>query len=295
MVSDFPCGLMITDLHDRHILQVNSYIVDTAGKSEGELVGVPLSCLLSKASMIFMESYVYPSLLDQGIHSELQLTLKTHSGGRLPIVANVRFDGERLVYWSIFSAVERDKLYQELIDARDQLEHQALRLKELASTDPLTGLLNRRAAEEKMLSMLAKTLRVPAPLTLVVFEIDQLDTIRQQLGQASADSVLKTFAEGIHDVFRGVDVVTRWTDSKLISMCYDATTEEARVMCEDLHHVAAQITIDGGQISLSIGVVSMSLAQKDAQDILSSAIARADAALYISVASGRSQTTVFEH
>jgi diguanylate cyclase (GGDEF)-like protein len=295
MVSDFPCGLMITDLHDRHILQVNSYIVDTAGKSEGELVGVPLSCLLSKASMIFMESYVYPSLLDQGIHSELQLTLKTHADGRLPIVANVRFDGERLIYWSIFSAVERDKLYQELIDARDQLEQQALRLKELAATDPLTGLLNRRAAEDKMLGMLAKTLRVPAPLTLVVFEIDQLDSIRQQLGEASADAVLKSFAESIHDVFRNVDVVTRWNEGKFMAMCYNATAEEAWVMCEDLHHVAIQMTIDGGQISLSIGIVSMSLSKNNTEEILSSAITKADAALYISVASGRGQTTVFEH
>lgn len=295
MVSDFPCGLMITDLHERHILQVNNYIVETAGKREDELVGLPLSCLFSKASMIFMESYVYPSLLDQGIHSELQLTLKTHAGGRLPIVANVRFDGERLIYWSIFSAVERDKLYQELIDARDQLEQQALRLKELAATDPLTGLLNRRAAEDKMLGILAKTLRVPAPLTLVVFEIDQLDSIRQQLGEASADAVLKSFAESIHDVFRNVDVVTRWNEGKFMAMCYNATAEEAWVMCEDLHHVAIQMTIDGGQISLSIGIVSMSLSKNNTEEILSSAIAKADAALYISVASGRGQTTVFEH
>lgn len=295
MDAEFPCGLMITDLHDRHILQVNSYILDMTRCDESALLGLPLSVLLSKASMIFMESYVYPSLLDQGIHSELQLTIKTHEGHRLPIVANVRYDGERHVYWSIFSAVERDKLYQELIDARDQLEEQAIRLNELASTDALTGLFNRRAAESRMLGMLAKTLRVFAPLTLVVIEIDQLESIRQQLGQSSADAVLKHLADAMGRVFRSVDVVARWSETKLMVMCYDATIEVTHQLCDDLNNISESITAEGFSLTLSIGVVSLSTAKNQPEDILASAISRADAALYISVASGRGQITVFEH
>lgn len=53
------------------------------------------------------------------------------------------------MHWALFSAIERDKMYQELIAARDQLQRQAQELKALASSDSLTGLLNRRAAEQR--------------------------------------------------------------------------------------------------------------------------------------------------
>lgn len=286
---------MVTDLHSREIMQVNAYIAELVGTEKMDLTGASITSLLSKASLIFMESYVYPSLLDMGIHSELQLTVMTQNEQRIPIVANIRFDGAQSLYWSIFSAVERDKLYQELIEARDQLEQQAIRLSELASIDPVTSFLNQRAAQTKIINVLAQTQRVPAPLTAIMFIVDQRLDVQQQLGQAVADGLLNNIAELLRPSFRAVDIVSRWNDSKFLIMCYDATVEDTQILCDKLQALAATVMVDGKKSSLSMGLISVSVTPRDPIQLLDTIISKADAALYISQASGGGQTVVFEH
>ena len=149
MADRFPCGLMVSDISKRELTFANEYVASMLGYTSEEMAGQLLEKFLSKASLIFMDSYVYPSLLDDGEHSELQLVLLGRDGERIPVLANIRANEQGFLHWALFSAIERDKMYQELIAARDQLQRQAQELKALASSDSLTGLLNRRAAEQR--------------------------------------------------------------------------------------------------------------------------------------------------
>lgn len=285
---------MTTDIHTRQILQINDYLINVLGATAADLQGGHLEDIFTKASLIFLESYVYPSLLDQGIHSELQLTVKAGADARIPIVANVQYDGSQCVYWAIFSAVERDKLYQELIDARDQLEAYAIKLKALASNDALTGLLNRGAAEAKILSTIGKTQRVPAKLSMLGVEIDQLADIVQQLGPGEGDRVLKAVADILTSSLRTVDIVARWTDTKFIVLFYDASTEEAFDISQRAHQSAAEVFIKNDALTLSMGLIQLAINDSEPSSIMEVALSKVDAALYIAKASGGAQTVVFE-
>lgn len=294
MPDRFPCGLMTSDIHSRRVTMVNQYIADLIERDLEQLHGVNLDSVLSKASLIFMESYVYPSLLDSGIHSELQLSLCTKAGEKLPVVANIRFDGDSSLHWAIFSAIERDKLYQELIEARDKLEEQALELAQLASEDPMTGLWNRRAGKQKMTQMIRQSQRVATHLCVFVVEIDRLNEIRERLGHSEGDRILADIANVLKRHLRRVDIISRWMEQRILVMMYGTTLSQAEEFSRKLQRDCLRKNIEGQPVTLSLGLVELALSDEDAKALLERAVTKADAALYIAKASGMGQLTVLK-
>ena len=114
-VEHFPCLLFVTHLESTQVLSGNSYAEQFLHVCFYEL-SLALTDILSKASLIFYESYVKPILMNNGIFKEVQLTLVTRRGDRVPAVANISLIDEKL-FWAVYPAQERDKLYQELVSA----------------------------------------------------------------------------------------------------------------------------------------------------------------------------------
>ena len=79
-------------------------------------------------------------LLHQGHCEEIQLTVETPQLERVPILVNASIVSadSRLIYWMITTAQQRDSLYQELINLRNDLEIRAEKLEVLSQTDELT-------------------------------------------------------------------------------------------------------------------------------------------------------------
>ena len=141
----FPSLLFVTRQDSSEIVFCNNYTVEKIGRPLNAIVGSKLSSIVTHATEVFFESYMRPILVSTPFFEEALITLKTHDNRRIPCVANIAVN-EGMLYWSIHFADKRDKLYQELIEARDNLERQAEQLSLLARVDPLTNLLNRRAA-----------------------------------------------------------------------------------------------------------------------------------------------------
>jgi diguanylate cyclase (GGDEF)-like protein len=78
-----------------------------------------------------------------------------------------------------------------------------------ARTDPLTGLLNRRALDERLESELARQERAGGPVSLVLIDIDHFKSINDQHGHARGDEVLQGVADAMRDVARTADVLGR--------------------------------------------------------------------------------------
>ena len=113
----FPCLLLVSHIETTHLLTCNTYAESFLGlQSIDGSFGI--NDMLSKASLIFYESYLKPILLSNGMCKEVQLTLLTHTGERVPAVAHITLK-EAALYWAIYPAQERDKLYQELVSARE--------------------------------------------------------------------------------------------------------------------------------------------------------------------------------
>ena len=125
-LDSLPCGILKID-KDRNVLFCNRYTLALSlHESVDVIVGRSVTNLFSVATSILIDSYLYPMLLDEGKTQEMQLSLKTAHGESIPIVANIHMNPDKTTCWTFMSCINRDKLYNQLLSARDELQAQAL-------------------------------------------------------------------------------------------------------------------------------------------------------------------------
>ncbi|WP_199101098.1 GGDEF domain-containing protein [Dyella sp. ASV21] len=180
------------------------------------------------------------------------------------------------------SKEERLKLEKE----RDQLIRE---LRTMASTDPLTGLNNRRAFEHKAEALLAER-RSPHPyVALIAFDIDHFKRINDTYGHETGDRALQRLAELCRETWREGDVIGRVGGEEFCTLTLIASPDEASVSAQRLRqrlHDERITAVDGRAFSMtaSFGVSHASRQQAPALDAL---LRHADALLYRAKSSGR--------
>ena len=175
---------------------------------------------------------------------------------------------------------------RELEFSRAAAVREASRARELAETDPLTGLANRRRVMAKLDRMIADARRFSQPLALVVFDIDHFKSVNDTFGHVEGDKVLQSVATIAKAQAREGDVVARVGGEEFVWVVPGAGEGAARVMAERLRvSVASEsatcsvppVTISAGYAELCPGDTSLSL------------FARADGALYEAKHAGRNR------
>jgi len=171
-----------------------------------------------------------------------------------------------LVVWHDVTA-ERD-----LIGER---EHQAM-------TDPLTGLANRRGADEALVREVARAQRAGTSLTVAMLDIDHFKQVNDRLGHAAGDRVLVTIAGLLTAEARVTDTIARWGGEEFLAIL-PGDVAGARTYCERVRAALGGLEIAGvGPITLSAGVAGV-----DADDDVKGALERADRRLYEAKQAGR--------
>jgi two-component system cell cycle response regulator len=174
----------------------------------------------------------------------------------------------------------------------DQLRSQVDNGLQLAVTDGLTGLRNRRYLDAHLQRMMAQAQANQTPLCLMVFDLDRFKAINDTYGHNAGDAVLKQFARRLTENTRSIDLVARAGGEEFIVVMPEAGLAHARVAAERVRRAveAAPFAIDGGTLNatVSIGVA----AARSGDDAPRSLIERADAALYRSKQDGRNRVTL---
>jgi diguanylate cyclase (GGDEF)-like protein len=114
--------------------------------------------------------------------------------------------------YAIYQHWVMKRLQQQLeqqLEETARLETRAELLEKLAKLDPLTGLHNRRVAEERLHAEVSRSRRYGRPLTLISFDLDDFKRINDLYGHAAGDEVLKAFARRLSEVTRPSDVAVR--------------------------------------------------------------------------------------
>ena len=177
----------------------------------------------------------------------------------------------------------------DLRDQRTALARALERLNEIATRDELTGLPNRRAMGELLLTETARHARLKAPLSLAVIDIDRFKQINDRLGHAAGDAVLRGFAHRLESELRGADVLARWGGEEFLLLLPGTDAEQALQAVERLREGLRLQPFDdvepGMRVSFSAGV-GLCLGQGD----IDSALERADRALYRAKAAGRDRS-----
>ncbi|MCP4060600.1 MAG: GGDEF domain-containing protein [Pseudoalteromonas sp.] len=295
----FNCLLFTTRLDNNEVIYANTKAqTQFAFVSDGR---PKLSNIISKASMIFYESYVKPLLIEAGECEEIQLTFFEAEDSKLikvPCVANLVLLDES-IHWSVHRSIERDKLFQELINTRDQLEKKAEELVLLTRIDPLTGLLNRRAIHQDIKKLSAQVERTPSPLSIGLIDIDHFKSINDTFGHDRGDEIISELALLLKNCTRASDLVARWGGEEFLIILYNCTLSESETFFDNLHNKVAKIEIEPGKkLSFSAGVVGFQPKNSGLSANLHTEFqhltTRADEALYTSKNNGRSQTTFWQ-
>ncbi|WP_439598547.1 PleD family two-component system response regulator [Falsiroseomonas sp.] len=169
----------------------------------------------------------------------------------------------------------RRKRYQERL--RADLD----RSLEMAVTDPLTGLRNRRYVRRHLEGVLRNS-----GACVLLMDVDRFKLVNDTHGHAAGDVVLREVAERVRGHLRAADVVARYGGEEFLVVMSGAATEDGMLVAERLRAAIATVPIlaEGSQLSItvSIGVAAGGIGAQ-ADDVVSAA----DAALYRGKNSGR--------
>lgn len=189
-------------------------------------------------------------------------------------------------------AAELHDKTQRLVDAESQQRAQevtANMLKQLATTDPLTGLNNRRKMEEAIGSEIARAGRSHKTFSVIILDVDGFKEVNDSHGHQVGDQVLVDIGQVLIDSVREADIVGRWGGEEFILICPVTELEGATNVAENLRQRVQVSPLEVvGSLTASFGVTSY-----QAGDKVDDLVARADRAMYQAKREGRNQVKVY--
>lgn len=272
-----PCGYHALDA-DGRVLRINQTELRWLGRSAEDVVGRPFVDFLAPGSRGFFELSAHRFRRDGRI-DDLEFELLHRDGSTRPVLvsatavldADGRFQSSRT---TLFDITERKKL--------------EARLDQLARTDSLTGLRNRRDFRERAAIELARARRLERPLALCMIDIDHFKRVNERHGHLGGDRVLRAVGAALAESLREIDLLARLGGEEFVILLPEAALGAAMDVAERLRERVAALRVDmdegePARVTVSIGVSSIGPADFSVETLLQ----RADQALYAVKRSGR--------
>ena len=170
-------------------------------------------------------------------------------------------------------------------------------LEQLARTDALSGLHNRRVLDELLAHEFWRALRYRRPLMLLMADIDHFKRVNDEHGHAVGDRVLQQTAAALGAQLRESDVLARYGGEEFAALLPETTVGEAALVAEKLRAaVAAAVPAEGPRVTISLRVAGLANGVLTASGERPAApgelLAQADAALYQAKREGRSRVVI---
>lgn len=168
------------------------------------------------------------------------------------------------------------------------------KLAELAATDELTGLANRRFFQQVANMEMERAHRHQLPMCIAVLDLDHFKAINDQYGHAAGDQVLQAFAQVGREVLRQTDVLARVGGEEFILLLPHTTLPQARLLLERMR--ARMGKFDARPLGIeqlptvSMGLTSLAISDRQLADV----IKRADDAVYLAKKNGRNRVELIE-
>jgi len=188
---------------------------------------------------------------------------------------------------------QQQQAAREISIKNQQLKDSLQKLQQMAATDPLTGLYNRRHFGEVLERCFAESLRYNQDLACIMCDLDGYKKLNDTLGHQYGDKILKVSAKVITWNLRVMDIAARYGGDEFVILLPHATSALAMSVGERIHTqfnmqmkalVPAELTL-----TISMGVASMQHNKPSNSDLL---VAMADEALYEAKHKGKDQMIV---
>lgn len=181
----------------------------------------------------------------------------------------------------------RDRLEREVAARTEELRRANERLAELAVTDELTGMANRRKVLEELEGAMALARRQKTSLSVALADMDHFKEVNDTLGHGAGDQMLVAAAQAMRGVLRNVDLIGRYGGEEFIVLLPGSDLAGAREAGERLRRAIETLEfrnpVTGRHSTISIGLATLEAEAIDPVEL----IRRADQALYEAKATGR--------
>lgn len=274
MVESAPLPLVITSLADGTVVYINQYAE--------ELFEITLATAAGqKAAGYYADSKERQELIDEAVQKgrimNRELQMKT-AKGRL-FWANysgtkVEWFGDTVIMAAINDMSERKRMEEEL--------HR------LATTDALTGLINRRWFWQLGDQEIRRSILAGRSLALVVIDIDYFKAVNDTYGHQAGDQVLQRLARTIDGRLRSGDVLGRIGGEEFGLVLPETTAAEGAVLAERIRLGIESLAIEFEGITLKV-TASFGISELKGDAALDPIFKRADDALYEAKAAGRNR------
>lgn len=184
---------------------------------------------------------------------------------------------------------ELAKIIQTVRMSRDEVERQNEQLNFLASYDPLTKCMNRRAFFGHYERQWAED--ESNRLSLVMLDIDHFKSINDNHGHSAGDQVLTTLGDLLNRVVANQGLVCRYGGEEFVILMRDMSFEECSELAESIRHEIEKEEIAGLLVTASLGISCRSFGPMDPQHMLD----QADQCLYAAKRNGRNQLVSFDN
>src|SRR5215218_1530372 len=212
-----------------------------------------------------------------GERLEFELTSGRRSFGRLVLVGRDFDEEERMTAASLAGqavvALENARLHR-------MVERQAL-------VDGLTGLANRRQADEALASEIARTERLGGPVGLILADVDDFKAVNDRFGHPTGDIVLRDLAETLRENVREIDTAARWGGEEFALILPGTDLEGAAQVAERIRAALAEreiLSVDGAPLHVT---ASFGVAASNPTTTVQQLVEAADEALYRAKRAGK--------
>jgi diguanylate cyclase (GGDEF)-like protein/PAS domain S-box-containing protein len=281
------------------IISVNQRTADMLGYTIEEMDGLPYSQVVA-ADEKDSSNENFQRLQNQDVLPLFERTMVRKDGSRVTVEfsASVVHDGNGEVLY--YQGVARNISERKLLEG--QLKDSLVHMENVAMTDSLTGMMNRRAISERAELEWHRAQREGRPISMMVLDVDYFKEINDKFGHMVGDEALNRLGEAIRGAIRrsgdrSYDWAGRWGGDEFLLVLPGASLPASVEVAERMRVMVANTPIDLGEgklveMKVSVGVACYS--GRPGDDLtLDRLLAQADQALYEAKQAGRNQVAVF--
>ncbi len=286
-----PIGMGLVGMDGRW-LQVNQALCQLLGYTEDELLALDCQSVTHPADAGPDRDQLRTLLDGTSLNCSVEKRLLHKDGHAVWVARRVALvreqDGCPRCFVSQIQSIDAQKMLIAAWERQQQeLEAANQKLTLLASVDPLTEVLNRRALRQKLDDLDGEAAAQAWPLAFLMVDVDHFKSYNDRFGHLDGDQALRIIAAHITAACRASDVVGRFGGEEFLVVLPDTTAHAARTVAERLRLNIAQCREMREPTTVSVGVHILMPGPE--RQTVNQAIALADAALYLAKRSGRNR------
>ncbi|HYO10706.1 MAG TPA: diguanylate cyclase [Tepidisphaeraceae bacterium] len=299
MLNTLAEGVLVLDPQERVVL-ANDAFASTVGRSTADLQGLKVSDLQWTAPQSDEPVAEHPwttALREGSTQTGVRLGMKDEADTprtfRVNCTAILGGDGSRRGALATFDDVttieEKSARLRQMLEmlqqSRDEINRQNQELQQLATTDPLTGCMNRRSFFAAFETQWSSAKRYTHPLACIMVDVDHFKKINDRHGHSTGDQVLRHVAELLRQLARDTDLVCRYGGEEFAILLPMINGEGVQLAAERFRKGIEAKPIAGISVTASVGCSAIEFDARDPQALLD----QADKSLYAAKRGGRNR------